>query len=47
MNFQFHTPTKLVFGAATRSRLGEIASGCDKKPRSITGGGTLSEATRE
>jgi len=41
MNFEFHNPTKMVFGAGALSRLGEIASGYGKKALIVTGGGSI------
>lgn len=41
MNFEFHNPTHLVFGAGSLSRLGEVASKHGKKALIVTGGGSV------
>jgi alcohol dehydrogenase len=41
MNFEFHNPTHLVFGAGTLSRLGEMVSKHGKKALIVTGGGSV------
>jgi alcohol dehydrogenase len=41
MNFEFYNPTRLVFGAGTLSRLGEIVSQYGKKALIVTGGGSV------
>lgn len=41
MNFEFQNPTKLIFGAGTLSRLGEVVSVHGKKALLVTGGGSI------
>ena len=41
MNFEFHNPTHLIFGAGALSRLGEAASRHGKKALIVTGGGSV------
>jgi alcohol dehydrogenase YqhD (iron-dependent ADH family) len=41
MNFEFHNPTHLVFGAGALSRLGEVVSKHGKKALIVTGGGSV------
>jgi alcohol dehydrogenase YqhD (iron-dependent ADH family) len=41
MNFEFHNPTHLVFGAGALSRLGEVVSKHGKKGLIVTGGGSV------
>lgn len=41
MNFEFHNPTRLVFGAGALSRLGEMAGAHGKKALLVTGGGSV------
>jgi alcohol dehydrogenase YqhD (iron-dependent ADH family) len=41
MNFEFHNPTHLVFGAGALSRLGEVVSNHGKKALIVTGGGSV------
>ena len=41
MNFEFHNPTHLVFGAGALSRLGEVVSKHGKKTLIVTGGGRV------
>lgn len=41
MNFEFHNPTKLIFGAGNLSRLGQVASDYGKKALIVTGGGSV------
>ena len=41
MNFEFHNPTHLIFGAGTLSRLGEVVSKHGKKALIVTGGGSV------
>jgi alcohol dehydrogenase YqhD (iron-dependent ADH family) len=41
MNFEFHNPTHLVFGAGVLSRLGEVVSKHGKKALIVTGGGSV------
>ena len=44
MNFDFHNPTHLVFGAGSLSRLGEFAARYGKKALLVTGGGSVKKA---
>lgn len=41
MNFEFHNPTRLIFGAGKLSRLGEVAGKYGKKALIVTGGGSV------
>jgi len=41
MNFEYHNPTHLVFGAGALSRLGELAGRHGKKALIVTGGGSV------
>lgn len=41
MNFEFHNPTHLIFGAGTLSRLGEVTAKYGKKALIVTGGGSV------
>jgi len=41
MNFEFHNPTHLIFGAGTLSQLGEVVSKYGKKALIVTGGGSV------
>ena len=41
MNFEFHNPTHLIFGAGTLSKLGEEVSKHGKKALIVTGGGSV------
>ncbi len=41
MNFEFHNPTQLVFGAGTLSRLGDVVSKHGKRALLVTGGGSV------
>ena len=41
MNFEFHNPTRLIFGAGTLSRLGEIVRKKGKRALLVTGGGSV------
>ncbi|SEM07643.1 hypothetical protein SAMN04489760_103212 [Syntrophus gentianae] len=41
MNFEFHNPTRLIFGAGTLSRLGEVARKHGRKALIVTGGGSV------
>ena len=41
MNFEFHNPTRLIFGAGTLSRLGEVAREKGKRALLVTGGGSV------
>ncbi|ACS81605.1 iron-containing alcohol dehydrogenase [Maridesulfovibrio salexigens] len=41
MNFEFQNPTKIIFGAGTIARLGEVVSEYGKKAMIVTGGGSV------
>ncbi|SEM16416.1 hypothetical protein SAMN04489760_105170 [Syntrophus gentianae] len=41
MNFEFHNPTHIIFGAGTLSKLGKVASAYGKKALLVTGGGSV------
>jgi alcohol dehydrogenase YqhD (iron-dependent ADH family) len=41
MNFEFHNPTHLIFGAGELSRLGEVVRKYGKKALLVTGGGSV------
>lgn len=41
MNFEYHNPTHLIFGAGVFSRLGEVASAHGTKALLVTGGGSV------
>ncbi|EKD39159.1 MAG: hypothetical protein ACD_75C00490G0003 [uncultured bacterium] len=41
MNFEFLNPTRLIFGAGTLSRLGEVVSRYGRKALIVTGGGSV------
>ena len=41
MNFEFHNPTHLIFGAGTLSQLGEVVSRYGKRALIVTGGGSV------
>jgi alcohol dehydrogenase len=41
MNFEFHNPTHLIFGAGTLSKLGEEVSKHGRKALVVTGGGSV------
>jgi len=41
MNFEFQNPTKIIFGAGTLARLGEVVSEYGKKAMIVTGGGSV------
>jgi len=41
MNFEFHNPTHLIFGAGVLSRLGEVVGRHGKKALLVTGGGSV------
>ncbi|WP_419787264.1 iron-containing alcohol dehydrogenase [Pseudodesulfovibrio sp.] len=41
MNFDYYNPTRLVFGAGSFSRLGEVAAGLGQKALIVTGGGSV------
>ena len=41
MNFEFHNPTRLIFGAGSLSRLGEVVAEYGKKALIVTGGGSV------
>ena len=41
MNFEFHNPTKLIFGAGVLPRLGEVTVAYGKRALLVTGGGSV------
>lgn len=41
MNFEYHNPTRLIFGTGSLSRLGEMTRGLGKKALVVTGGGSV------
>ena len=41
MNFEFHNPTRLIFGAGTLSQLGETTSRYGRTALLVTGGGSI------
>jgi len=41
MNFEFHNPTHLIFGAGRLSQLGELANKYGKRALIVTGGGSV------
>lgn len=41
MDFEYHNPTRIIFGAGSLSRLGEVASAYGKKALVVTGGGSV------
>lgn len=41
MNFEFHNPTHLIFGAGVLSQLGEVAGQQGRKALIVTGGGSV------
>jgi alcohol dehydrogenase YqhD (iron-dependent ADH family) len=41
MNFEFHNPTRIIFGAGNISRLGKVANKYGKKALLVTGGGSV------
>ncbi|SMF35270.1 iron-containing alcohol dehydrogenase [Desulfovibrio gilichinskyi] len=41
MNFEFQNPTRLIFGAGSLSRLGEVVSEYGQKALIVTGGGSI------
>lgn len=41
MNFEYHNPTDLIFGAGSIARLGEVAGRYGKKALIVTGGGSV------
>jgi alcohol dehydrogenase len=41
MNFEFHNPTRLVFGAGVLARLGEVVSAHGRRALLVTGGGSV------
>jgi alcohol dehydrogenase len=41
MNFEYHNPTHLIFGAGAISQLGELVSRYGKKALIVTGGGSI------
>lgn len=44
MNFEYQNPTKLIFGAGSMARLGEIVSEFGKKALIVTGGGSVKKS---
>lgn len=44
MNFEFQNPTRLIFGAGTLSRLGEVVRACGKRALLVTGGGSVKKS---
>lgn len=41
MNFEFHNPTRLIFGSGVLERLGKVAGQYGKKALIVTGGGSV------
>ena len=41
MQFEYHNPTKLIFGAGTLVRLGEVAKAYGRRALLVTGGGSV------
>ena len=41
MNFEFHNPTRIIFGAGKIAQLGEVVSAHGKKALLVTGGGSV------
>jgi alcohol dehydrogenase len=41
MKFEFYNPTRLIFGAGSLSRLGEVVSQKGKRALVVTGGGSV------
>ena len=41
MNFEFHNPTRLIFGAGSLSRLGEVVREKGQRALLVTGGGSV------
>lgn len=41
MNFEYYNPTRLIFGAGSFSRLGEVVADLGKKALLVTGGGSI------
>ena len=41
MNFEFHNPTRLIFGAGALARLGEVVTAHGTKALIVTGGGSV------
>jgi alcohol dehydrogenase YqhD (iron-dependent ADH family) len=41
MNFEFHNPTRLIFGAGNLTRLGEVVKEKGKRALLVTGGGSI------
>jgi alcohol dehydrogenase YqhD (iron-dependent ADH family) len=41
MNFEFHNPTRLIFGAGNLTRLGEVVKEKGKRALLVTGGGSV------
>ena len=41
MEFEYHNPTQIIFGAGSLSRLGEVTAAYGKKALVVTGGGSV------
>ena len=41
MEFEYHNPTRIIFGAGSLSRLGEVTAAYGKKALVVTGGGSV------
>ena len=41
MQFDYHNPTKLIFGAGSLARLGEVSKACGTRALLVTGGGSV------
>src|SRR5512134_1402992 len=44
MNFEFQNPTRLIFGAGTLSRLGEVVRAHGTRALLVTGGGSVKKS---
>lgn len=44
MNFEFHNPTRIIFGAGNLTRLGEVAREYGAKALIVTGGGSVKKS---
>ena len=44
MNFEFQNPTRLIFGAGTLSRLGEVVRAHGTRALVVTGGGSVKKS---
>jgi len=40
MQFEYHNPTRLIFGAGSLARLGEVAKAYGRRALLVTGGGS-------